>query len=193
MKKVFIGGSRRISRLSSEVRRRLDRIMEQGLPVLVGDANGADKAVQEYLHGRGYRSVEVFCTGGECRNNLGNWPTRAVPAPKGKKGFGFYATKDQRMAEEASVGLMIWDGRSHGTLANVFRLISQDKKAVVYTLPSNESITLGDETDWERFLSRCPSEARQWIAEYARERGGERDRGEGPLARVTGAHRNMQG
>jgi len=44
--RVFIGGSRRIRRLEAEVRRRLDRIVEKGLPVIIGDANGADKAVE---------------------------------------------------------------------------------------------------------------------------------------------------
>ena len=47
-----IGGSRRITRLEAEVRRRLDRIVEKGLPVVIGDANGADRAVQRYLNDR---------------------------------------------------------------------------------------------------------------------------------------------
>jgi hypothetical protein len=46
---VFIGGSRHITRLEAVGRRRLDRIVEKGLPVVIGDANGADKAVQRYL------------------------------------------------------------------------------------------------------------------------------------------------
>ena len=62
MKKVFIGGSRRVSRLNPEIRRRLDRIIEKGLEVLVGDANGADKAVQRHFKERGYCNVHVFCT-----------------------------------------------------------------------------------------------------------------------------------
>jgi hypothetical protein len=71
MIKVFIGGSRGIRRLGPEVRKRLDEIIRKQLFVLVGDANGADKAVQNYLHERGYDRVEVFCTGGHCRNNVG--------------------------------------------------------------------------------------------------------------------------
>jgi hypothetical protein len=168
MSKVFIGGSRRVSRLNDDVRRRIDRIIEQGFPVLVGDANGADKAVQRYLHSRGYERVEVFCTDGECRNNLGNWTVRVVPAPKGEKGFQYYAAKDQRMAEEASVGFMIWDGKSAGTLMNVFRLVSQHKKVVVYTTPSKQFSTIRDESDWMRFLSQCGRDVRQRIEEYTR-------------------------
>jgi hypothetical protein len=41
MTTVFIGGSRRVSRLSSDVRARINRMMEQHLSIVVGDANGA--------------------------------------------------------------------------------------------------------------------------------------------------------
>ena len=81
MTKVFIGGSRRVTRLNADVQRRIDKIIEQGFPILVGDANGADKAVQMYLRSRCYPKVDVFCTGGDCRNNVGDWPIRTVPAP----------------------------------------------------------------------------------------------------------------
>ena len=47
MTKVFIGGSRRVTRLNADVQRRIDKIIEQGFPILVGDANGADKAIQD--------------------------------------------------------------------------------------------------------------------------------------------------
>src|SRR5438105_3186812 len=68
---VFAGGSRRISRIGADVKQRIDLMIEGGLLVLVGDANGADKAIQTYLHEREYRNVRVFCTGSDCRNNVG--------------------------------------------------------------------------------------------------------------------------
>ena len=132
MTKVFIGGSRRVTRLNADVQRRIDKIIEQGFPILVGDANGADKAVQTYLRSRHYSKVDVFCTAGDCRNNVGDWPIRTVPAPAGSRGFDFYALKDDRMAEEASVGLMIWDSKSVGTLMNMARLLRRRKNVVVY-------------------------------------------------------------
>ena len=72
MIKVFIGGSRRVSQLDKQVRGRLDEIIRKQLPVIIGDANGADKAVQDYFRTCGYDQVEVFCTEGRCRNNMGN-------------------------------------------------------------------------------------------------------------------------
>jgi adenine-specific DNA-methyltransferase len=160
MTKVFIGGSRRVSHLSVEVRRGIDRIIEKRLPVVIGDATGADRAVQDYLRGRQYDQVEVFCVEGTCRNNVGNWPSRLVPAPNDKKDFSYYEAKDKVMANEASVGFMIWDGKSIGTLMNVLRLTSQHKKVVMYVTPMKEFLNLNDETDWERFLMRFGNDLR---------------------------------
>lgn len=163
MTKVFIGGSRRVSRLNADVRRRIDRIIERGFAVLVGDANGTDKAVQKYLQSRGYEAVEVFCSGGECRNNLGKWPVRAVAPPQARRDFSYYAAKDEQMAQEASVGLMIWDGKSVGTLANAARLLRQDKKVVVYATPAKRFLTLKAEDDWEHLVSTCGRDVREKV------------------------------
>ena len=82
MTKVFIGGSRKIGRLGPEVRQRLDRIIEKKIQVLIGDANGADKAVQMYLRSRGYYRVQVFCMDGVCRNNVGGWGNTTCFCPE---------------------------------------------------------------------------------------------------------------
>src|SRR6202161_2681998 len=105
MTTVFIGGSRHISRLPSEIKTRLDSVIDKQHKVLIGDANGADKAVQKHLADASYQNVIVFCTGDHYRNNLGHWPTHNVSPPKGAKGFSFYAAKDKEMAKEADFGL----------------------------------------------------------------------------------------
>ncbi len=163
MTKVFIGGSRRITRLNADVKHRIDRIVEKRLPVVVGDANGADKAVQEYLRSRSYDLVEVFCSGDSCRNNTGEWPVRSIPVNGKEKGFSFYATKDRAMADEASVGLMLWDKKSAGTLMNVLRLIRQDKKVVIYVSPDCEFVDVKAESDWDALIARCPPDLRKKI------------------------------
>ncbi|MCH8035760.1 MAG: hypothetical protein IIC53_01390 [Proteobacteria bacterium] len=153
MTKVFIGGSRRVSRFNAQIRERLDKIMEKGFPIVVGDANGADKAVQQYLHSKHYQNVEVFCSNGICRNNIGNWPTRSIPAETRNRTAEFYSAKDRVMAQEATVGLMIWDGRSVGTLLNVFRLLSLQKKAVIYTVPEKLFLEFRSGVEWDNFLA----------------------------------------
>ncbi|MDH4121874.1 MAG: hypothetical protein OEV94_09810 [Deltaproteobacteria bacterium] len=163
MKKVFIGGSRKISRLSADVTTRLDGIIEKKLSVIVGDANGADKAVQEYFRKRQYDLVEVFCSGNTCRNNLGQWPTRNIPVLGKPKGFAFYTIKDRAMAEEASVGLMLWDEESTGTVMNVLRLINYHKKVVVYVAPKKEFKDIKNSNDWISFLNMCGAELRERV------------------------------
>jgi hypothetical protein len=111
---VFVAGSRQISRLPAEVKTRLDTMVEKGFQILVGDANGADKAVQRYLADKSYPNVLVHCMKDHCRNNVGNWPTREIDAPRGARGFDYYSLKDRAMAEAAEYGLMLWDGKSKG-------------------------------------------------------------------------------
>lgn len=153
MTKVFIGGSRHVSRLNAQVRKRLDNIVEKGFPILIGDANGADKAVQQYLHSKHYKNVEVFCSDGICRNNIGDWEIRSISAGTRERSVQFYSAKDRVMAQEATVGLMMWDGKSIGTLLNIFRLLSLKKKAVIYTVPEKKFREFKKSEEWEDFIA----------------------------------------
>ena len=154
MKKVFLSGSRRISRLPAEVRRRLEEMIRRELTILVGDANGADKAIQTYFAEQRYPNVLVFCTAGDCRNNVGGWPVRAVDAPHRARDFAFFTAKDAVMAEEADVGLALWDGQSSGTIVNVARLVVRSKPAVVYVARTKTFSTLRTPDDLATLLSK---------------------------------------
>jgi hypothetical protein len=167
MTTVFIGGSRSISRISEKVQQRLERIIAGKLPVIVGDANGTDKAVQKYLSDKSYRNVEIFCSGETARNNVGDWPLRKVSS-NGIKNFDFYAAKDRVMTHEATVGFMIWDGRSVGTLLNVKRLLGSHKKVVVYEAPTDRFWELKSVADWQSFASGHSPSLRNRLAQKAR-------------------------
>ena len=158
MSTVFIGGSRHVSRLSAEVKERLNNIIGCGFTVIVGDAAGADKAVQKYLLSVSYRHVTVFCSGERARNNLGAWETCKVAISKHIKGFHFYAAKDREMAKRADFGLMIWDGKSAGTALNVLRLVRAGKKAVLLNVQEKQAVKFKSASDWGEFLSRCDHE-----------------------------------
>jgi hypothetical protein len=153
LKSVFIGGSRRVLRLAPEVLARIDRIIAKSLPVLVGDANGADKAVQRYLAQRNYSAVRVFCADAAPRNNVGRWPVRVVASRSPRKDFEHYAAKDRVMAAEASVGLMLWDGESHGTLMNVMRLAAANKAVVIFLQPQSAFVEVRTKTDLAGLLA----------------------------------------
>ncbi len=163
MTTVFIGGSRKISKLGPEVHERIDELLAKRLPIVIGDAAGADKSVQQYLHAKGYRDVEVFCAGTRCRNNVGDWPIRQVAVNSARRDFDFYATKDIQMAREASFGVMIWDGESAGTLMNVWRLVRQNKRAVVLEVPKRASQEIKSESEWNDLFSSCGDEVKRKI------------------------------
>ena len=59
-KKVFISGSKSISKLTEKMLAVLDKIVQDGDTVLVGDCYGADLAVQKYLLQKGYTDVIVI-------------------------------------------------------------------------------------------------------------------------------------
>lgn len=167
MNTLFIGGSRHISRLSVDVKKRLENVIDVGHRVIVGDANGADKAVQRYFHDAAYDKVTVFCSGNSYRNNLGQWETHNVYPPKHLKGFHFYAAKDREMAQEADFGLMIWDGKSAGTVLNVLRLVRAGKIAVLFNVSNEQVINIKTSAHWEEFLAQCSPKLRKDIRERA--------------------------
>ena len=151
---VFIAGSRRISRLPPEVRSRIDTMIDKGFQILVGDANGADKAVQRYLAAKGYPNVVIHCMENHCRNNIGHWPTRQVSGPRSARGFGYYSLKDLVMAEAAEFGLMLWDGKSKGTINNVISLSRENKPVVVYVAPAKSFQTVRSFGDLRDVLAK---------------------------------------
>lgn len=161
MSTIFIGGSRHVSRLPDEVKLRLDNVISRRHHVIVGDANGVDKAVQRYFFDAAYDRVTVFCSGEHPRNNLGQWLTHKVDVPKKLKGFHFYAAKDREMALEADFGLMIWDGKSPGTILNVLRLVRAEKIAVLFSVPNKCTINMKSAIDWKAFIMRCDDHFRR--------------------------------
>lgn len=161
MSSVFFGGSRKLSRLNSQIRQRILGLTQKQFTVLIGDANGADKAVQSFLAEEGYRNVEVYCMEGECRNNIGNWPTVSVHHHQDKKDFSFYVQKDAEMSRKASYGFMLWDGKSKGTLNNILNLVQQGKMALVYFSPDREFVTVKGKTDVEQLVARCDADSKQ--------------------------------
>lgn len=133
MSKIFIGGSIGIRYLDYAVKDELDKYMNGELEILVGDAYGIDSLVQRYLKEHDYDNVTVYASNGRARNNIGGWQVEKIEVPSGVFGRDFYTYKDVAMTNDCDSALMIWDGRSIGTLNNIMRLRSLHKRCIVYS------------------------------------------------------------
>jgi hypothetical protein len=80
-------------------------------------------------------------------------PTRQAAANSSRRDFDFYATKDIQMAEEASFGLMSGTGKCRN-VDERWRLIKQNKRAVILEVPKRASHELNSESEWKDFFPR---------------------------------------
>ena len=155
MTTVFLSGSRKISRLNDMIRSQIQNMLDQGFYVVIGDANGADKALQGYMAGRNYRNVSVFCAGRVCRNNVGDWDVREVLVDPKLKGRAFYTQKDKKMASMVDCGFVLWDGKSAGSINNVLELLKNGKKTDVYLWPEKRFVNVAGFNDLDVLAQNC--------------------------------------
>lgn len=156
--KIFVAGPRAVSKLNADVQTRLYSAISKGHTFLVGDANGADKAIQSYLAANRYKNAIVYSSGGITRNNLGDWPVKSIEVAKGVRGFDFYAAKDMAMVRDADYGLMIWNGKSKGTLNDLINLIDVGKTSLLYFIPHKKFYRISQRQHVERILGLCAPE-----------------------------------
>jgi hypothetical protein len=67
--------------------------------------------------------------------------------------------KDQAMADTAEYGLMLWDGKSKGTINNVLNLCRAHKPVVVYVAPAKSFSTVRELRDLNEVLAQGDSES----------------------------------
>ncbi|HLO85476.1 MAG TPA: hypothetical protein VK203_10800 [Nostocaceae cyanobacterium] len=114
---VMISGSISIRVLPKEAIASLNKIINLGFHIIIGDAPGVDSLVQNYLKSKNCQNVTVyyakFSWSGKCRNNAG-FTSVGID--------GNYSDRDKIMCNLADYFLAIWDGKSRGTKANIDRL-----------------------------------------------------------------------
>ncbi|WP_223164533.1 hypothetical protein [Massilia rubra] len=108
-------------------------ILSMNYEVIVGDADGADSAIQQFLSDQGAIRVTVYCSGERPRNNIGGWPVHQVATYHAKRSRAWFTAKDVAMAQAADLGLMVWDGMSTGTLSNIIELLARKRNSLVFT------------------------------------------------------------
>jgi tRNA(Ile)-lysidine synthase TilS/MesJ len=129
---VFISGSISIDKLPAPALEKINSVISKNYRILIGDAKGVDSLVQEYLLKKKYDNVIVYFTGENVRNNAGDWESNKIIADSDKKkGRELHTVKDKAMAKDADYGLMVWDGKSKGTLGNIKEMKKLNKRFYV--------------------------------------------------------------
>ena len=148
---VFISGSSKTQfddspyykrELPKPIQNKINQYMKQGKTILVGDAPGIDRQVQDYLNDHDYKDVEVYSPGTEVRYNANpEWKTNTVNVPNAEMNSGeWLAGKDKAMSERADEGLaIVLDNGSKATRNNIERLEDQNKNCDVYQLNEDGS------------------------------------------------------
>lgn len=123
--------------MPKEITKFLKTTIKNGDLVLVGDAPGIDRQVQDFLNKRKYDKVEIYGPGKEVRYYANpNWKTNPIDAPEYEPGSKeWLAKKDIAMTNRANKGyaVTITNGAS-ATRKNVNRLLEQGKDVSVYEL-----------------------------------------------------------
>jgi hypothetical protein len=114
--------------------------------------------MQAYLAELHYDNVMIYFVGDAPRNNVGSWPTKNIVGDPQLSGRDFYAQKDKEMSRIADCGLVLWDGKSSGSVQNMLWLLEEGKKVVVYVSPEKNFYNLRTEDEFVELLSRCKNE-----------------------------------
>lgn len=160
MHKVFISGSMRIKNLDKNVTARIDNIIKSNYEVLVGDADGVDSSIQNYLLNKHISIVIVYCSGDSPRNNFGHWKVKNIRTSSTPGTRAFFTAKDVKMAEDCDYGLMVWDTKSTGTLSNAIELLRRKKYSLVYINKAKEFLKIKDVPDLEKLISYMSDSAK---------------------------------
>ena len=161
MHKVFISGSMRIKNLDNNVLNRINNIVDSDYQVIVGDADGVDSSIQEYLKTKQSKSVVVYCSGERPRNNVGHWITEKINTNIKPGTRAFFTAKDIQMAEDCDYGFMVWDTKSTGTLSNTIELLSRNKMSLVYINKLKTFMKVKEASDLETLISHMSESAKK--------------------------------
>jgi hypothetical protein len=159
--KIVLGGSRHLERIPQFIVDLLHEWNAEGVEFLVGDATGSDSAFQKLLKDLESQSVTVFTSARYVRNNLGDWPSKEIESGLQSKSNAVHAFKDRYMTGLADSGLMLWDGKSAGTLSNVIDLVHAGKSCKIWVATDSDLYTFDNQSSLEKWLHQYPEVAEE--------------------------------
>ena len=145
-KTVFVSGSSKTQskdspyyrkELPKDVKNELDKHIKNHDKILVGDAPGIDRQVQDYLNSKNYDDVEIYGPGKQVRYSANeNWKTNPIDDPDHEVGSKeWLAKKDIAMSNAADEGLaVILDEGAKATRNNIARMLEDEKDVKVFEL-----------------------------------------------------------
>ena len=126
--------------LPKEIRQVLQQCMDEKVNIVVGDAPGIDRQVQNFLNRHKYDRVEVYGPGQQVRYSANKrWKTNPIDDPDHEPmSSEWLAKKDIAMERVATEGLaVVLDEGAKATRNNVARLEANGKPVSVYELSKN--------------------------------------------------------
>ncbi|MCH5323147.1 MAG: hypothetical protein J1E31_06225 [Helicobacter sp.] len=159
MKKIFICGSIAIKELNETIKKKLDDVIEKKYDVLVGDAEGIDKMVQEYL-GKRYKNVTIYHIGDKPRNCISrdfslkhiNYDEKLDD--KKNKQREKQQFKDRKMIEDCDISYCIWNGKSKGTYENIIKILDEKKDIEIYLNQEKEEKSLSSKNGFQELKNK---------------------------------------
>ncbi|MCK5538108.1 MAG: hypothetical protein KAI79_14880 [Bacteroidales bacterium] len=139
MSSVFISGSIAIKKIPLSVENSINKIIDQNIQILVGDADGIDTKIQNYCKRRNYSNVIVYSIYPLPRYKVPDFEKKYIVVNiDSKKERERQKEKDAAMTIDSDYSLVIWDGVSKGSYQNILRAIEKDKKVKVYLNQENK-------------------------------------------------------
>ena len=110
------------------------------MTILVGDAPGIDTLVQDLCNSQNYLNVIVYTITSSPRYKANSdFQEKSIfVGQEIKKERERQTYKDKAMSEESEFSLVIWDGSSKGSYANILRALENNKGVKVYYQEIND-------------------------------------------------------
>ncbi len=157
MRKIFISGSISSKEIPKDIIKSVDDCQKKNYTILIGDAPGIDKNIQDMLKADNYKNVEVYHVGPSPRNlSDRDWIVRRISVDIENEKFfknrkytrEAQMLKDKAMSNDADFGLVIWKDTSKnrfgktsvskGSLNNIYNLLVQNKYVGLFYIPKPE-------------------------------------------------------